>query len=126
VCALAVDGSRGPRRRLKRGAVALARAWGRPIVLARVAARPSLRLPTWDRLALPLPFARIRLDLRGPFATPSEAATRAGRERFRARLERELVDLAEASERALARGSDPGAPRRTAGEDRASTGSDFR
>jgi hypothetical protein len=101
VCALAVDGSRGPRRRLKPGALALARASGRPIVLARVAARPSLLLPSWDRLVLPLPFGTIRLALRGPFATPPEAATRAGRERFRARLERELVDLAEESGRAL-------------------------
>ncbi len=108
VCALAVDGSRGPRRRLKRGALALARASGRPIVLARVAARPSLRLPSWDRLVLPLPFGTIRLALRGPFATPPEAATRAGRERFRARLERELVELAEEGERAL-RARPPGA-----------------
>ena len=104
VCALAVDGSGGPRRRLKRGAVALARASGRPIVLARVVAWPSLKLPTWDRLALPLPFGRIRLELRGPFATPPEAATAQGRERFRAWLERELTDLAEASEQVLARG----------------------
>jgi lysophospholipid acyltransferase (LPLAT)-like uncharacterized protein len=100
VCALAVDGSRGPRRRLKRGALALARALGRPIVLARVGARPSLRLPTWDRLALPLPFGTIRLALRGPFATPPDAATREGRERFRARLERELALLAETGGRA--------------------------
>jgi lysophospholipid acyltransferase (LPLAT)-like uncharacterized protein len=100
VCALAVDGSHGPRRRLKRGALALARATGRPIVLARISARPCLRLPSWDRLVLPLPFGAIRLALRGPYATPPEAATRGGRERFRARLERELALLAEAGERA--------------------------
>jgi lysophospholipid acyltransferase (LPLAT)-like uncharacterized protein len=94
VCALAVDGSRGPRRRLKRGALALARAAGQPIALAHVDARPCLRLPTWDRLVLPLPWSRIRLALRGPFALPPEAATRAGLERFHARLERELLELA--------------------------------
>jgi hypothetical protein len=48
---------------------------------------------------LPLPFATIRLALRGPFPTPRDAASRAGRERFRARLESELLALAEAGER---------------------------
>ena len=104
LCAVAVDGSHGPRRSLKSGGLALARAARKPIVLARVASRRSLRLPTWDRLAVPLPFGRIRLELRGPFATPPEAATAQGRERFRAWLERELTDLAEASEQVLARG----------------------
>jgi lysophospholipid acyltransferase (LPLAT)-like uncharacterized protein len=90
LCAIAVDGSHGPRRSLKRGGIALARAARKPIVLARIASRPCLRLPTWDRLALPLPFGRIRLALRGPHALPEDAATRAGLERFRARLECEM------------------------------------
>jgi hypothetical protein len=100
LCALAVDGSRGPRRRMKRGALALARAAGLSVALAHLEARPCLRLPTWDRLALPLPFARIRLALRGPFALPPEAATRAGLERFRARMEHELRELADRPPRA--------------------------
>lgn len=90
LCAIAVDGSHGPRHALKRGGIAIARAARKPIVLARIASRPCLRLPTWDRLALPLPFGRIRLELRGPHALPEGAATRAGLERFRARLEREM------------------------------------
>jgi lysophospholipid acyltransferase (LPLAT)-like uncharacterized protein len=93
LCAVAVDGSHGPRRSLKGGGLALARAARKPIVLARVASRPCLRLPTWDRLALPLPFGRIRLELRGPYAMPEDAATRAGLERFRARLEREMLAM---------------------------------
>jgi lysophospholipid acyltransferase (LPLAT)-like uncharacterized protein len=97
LCAIAVDGSHGPHRALKRGGVALARALRRPIVLARVATRPALRLPTWDRIALPLPWSRIRLELRGPYALPDDATTRAGLERFRARLEREMLAMASES-----------------------------
>jgi 3-deoxy-D-manno-octulosonic-acid transferase len=103
LCAIAVDGSHGPRRSLKSGGLALARAAGKPIVLARVASRPSLRLPTWDRLALPLPFGRIRLELRGPYPLPEDAATRVGLERFRARLEREMLEMASAAVRSESR-----------------------
>ena len=99
LCAVAVDGSHGPRRSLKCGGLALARAARKPIVLARVASRPCLRLPTWDRLAVPLPFGRIRLELRGPYAMPEDAATRAGLERFRARLEREMLEMAASESR---------------------------
>jgi len=93
LCAIAVDGSHGPRRSLKSGGLLLARAAGKPIVLARIASRPCLRLPTWDRLAVPLPFARIRLELRGPHPLPGDAASRAGLERFRARLECEMNEM---------------------------------
>ena len=95
LCAVAVDGSHGPRRALKAGGLALARAVRKPIVLARIATRPALRLPTWDRIALPLPWSRIRLELRGPYTLPDEAATRAGLERFRARLEDQMLAMAE-------------------------------
>jgi lysophospholipid acyltransferase (LPLAT)-like uncharacterized protein len=103
LCAIAVDGSHGPRRTLKGGGLALARAVRRPIVLAHVATRPALRLPTWDRVAVPLPWSRIRLELRGPYALPEDAATRAGLERVRARLEREMRAMAGAAGAALAR-----------------------
>ncbi len=99
LCAVAVDGSHGPRRSLKRGGPAVARATGRPIVLVRMAARPSLRLPTWDRVIVPLPWSRIRLELRGPYEPSGGGPTRAGRERFRAHLEREMQDMHEARRR---------------------------
>lgn len=94
LCGVAVDGSHGPRRALKSGGLALARATRRPIVLAHVATRPALRLPTWDRIALPLPWSRIRLELRGPYALPEDAETDAGLELFRQRLEREMLAMA--------------------------------
>jgi lysophospholipid acyltransferase (LPLAT)-like uncharacterized protein len=91
---LTVDGSRGPAYRLKRGALVLARECGAPVVLVRTWYARSLRLPTWDRSALPLPFNRIRYAMRGPYAVPADARSRAGLEVFRHRLEDELVELA--------------------------------
>lgn len=79
--AVLADGPRGPARSARPGAAraaALARA---PFVVVGCAARPALRLPTWDALCLPLPFARIAIDV---------AAARPGDER-------ELGDALEAA-----------------------------
>jgi lysophospholipid acyltransferase (LPLAT)-like uncharacterized protein len=98
---LTVDGSRGPAYRLKRGGLVLARECGKPILLVRTAYARCLRLRTWDRSALPLPFNTIRYDVRGPFLVPEEARTREGLEHFRRRLEGELIELTAASCAAL-------------------------
>ncbi len=91
---LTVDGSNGPPYRIKPGGVLIARACGKPVVLVRTWYRRSIRLDTWDRTALPLPFNEIRHYLLGPYFVPEDAATREGFERFRLRLEDDLVDLA--------------------------------
>jgi len=95
--ALAVDGSHGPARRVKPGAAWLASAHGHPVLLAHVACRFGVRLPTWDGLVLPLPFNRIRLALAGPLRAPPGAARGEARERWRAELEAGLARLARAS-----------------------------
>jgi lysophospholipid acyltransferase (LPLAT)-like uncharacterized protein len=66
------DGPRGPRRRAKEGVVQLARMTGRPIVAFGAAARPVRRLGSWDRMQLPLPFARVAIVTVGPLAVPRE------------------------------------------------------
>lgn len=91
---LTVDGSRGPRYRIKHGGIIIARECGRPIVLARTWYRRYLRLPTWDGMALPLPFNHIRYYMRGPYEVPAEAHSADGLERFRRRLENDLIELA--------------------------------
>lgn len=58
---IAVDGPSGPRRQVKPGALWLAAVSGAPIRPVAAAARPALRLPRWDRHAVPLPGASIRL-----------------------------------------------------------------
>lgn len=60
---LATDGPRGPRRLERAGANALARLASARLVQVEVAASPALRLPTWDRHLIPLPFARVEVML---------------------------------------------------------------
>jgi len=90
---LTVDGSKGPALHMKPGGAWLAARCGRPVALARTSCRRGLRLPTWDGTVVPLPWNDIRLRLRGPFEPPPDGDAEA-LERFRARLERELLELA--------------------------------
>jgi lysophospholipid acyltransferase (LPLAT)-like uncharacterized protein len=57
--AVLVDGPRGPARVAKTGIIALARIAERPIQPVAFSARPALRLSSWDRSLIPLPFARV-------------------------------------------------------------------
>jgi lysophospholipid acyltransferase (LPLAT)-like uncharacterized protein len=91
---LTVDGSKGPPFRMKTGGIVIARECGKPIVLARTWYKRCLRLPTWDRMAVPLPFNLIRYYLRGPYTVPENAHTEAGLNQFRQILENDLIDLA--------------------------------
>jgi len=91
---LTVDGSKGPPYRMKTGGILIARECGRPVILARTWYKRSLRLPTWDRMAVPLPFNVIRYYLRGPYMVPESARSEAGLEQFRLEMENNLIDLA--------------------------------
>jgi lysophospholipid acyltransferase (LPLAT)-like uncharacterized protein len=55
---IAVDGPRGPRHHVAPGAIWLAHATGAEMRPVGCAASPSLRLPRWDKLIVPLPGAR--------------------------------------------------------------------
>ncbi|MEZ4862760.1 MAG: hypothetical protein R3C14_15700 [Caldilineaceae bacterium] len=56
---VAVDGPSGPAGRVRPGALWLARFTGCPIIPVGTAASPSIRLPRWDRLVMPLPGAKV-------------------------------------------------------------------
>ncbi len=94
ILALAVDGTRGPAHQMKLGGLMVARECGIPIALVRIWYRHSLRLPTWDRLAIPLPWNEIRCWVDGPHFAPEDAQQDAGLERWRVELERRLAELA--------------------------------
>jgi Kdo2-lipid IVA 3' secondary acyltransferase len=96
VYGITVDGSIGPYHVVKPGALLIAQKCKKPIVLARTWAKRNIRLPTWDRMALPLPFNHIRQLLTGPFFVPENADADTF-ERCRHDLERKLVELAERS-----------------------------
>ncbi len=55
---LTVDGPKGPWRRVKPGAVALAIRHSLPLIPASFSARRVIELRSWDRMVLPRPFSR--------------------------------------------------------------------
>lgn len=62
--AVTPDGPDGPLYRFKRGTEVIARLTGGPILLLQVYARWSVRMPTWDRSLIPLPFSTIEIRCR--------------------------------------------------------------
>jgi hypothetical protein len=83
------DGPRGPAEQVPQGAVMLARTRGTPVILMGIAARPVLKLKSWDRTQIPLPFARGCAVFDGPLAVSRRAdaaAVQAMRADWQARL----------------------------------------
>jgi lysophospholipid acyltransferase (LPLAT)-like uncharacterized protein len=72
VC-LTPDGPRGPRMRAQPGVVHLARVTGAPVIPMAFAASNQRLLGSWDRFALPLPFARGVLAWGAPLRVPADA-----------------------------------------------------
>ncbi|MEE2752258.1 MAG: DUF374 domain-containing protein [Myxococcota bacterium] len=58
---LAVDGPRGPRGCVSPGVEYLATKTGCVVRWAAIDVSPALRLSTWDRFVIPLPFSRLRV-----------------------------------------------------------------
>ena len=69
--AVTPDGPRGPAERMTDGPPLLSRLSGAPVLLVGLAARPCLRLKSWDRAVVPLPFARGVICWDGPIAPPA-------------------------------------------------------
>jgi lysophospholipid acyltransferase (LPLAT)-like uncharacterized protein len=113
---LTVDGSKGPRYRMKTGGIVIARECDKPIALVRTWYKRSLRMNTWDRMALPLPFNEIRYYLRGPYYVPEDANTDEGLARFRLQLENDLIDIAAQSYRDAGQAIPDALVKRTADE----------
>ncbi|HEX7120458.1 MAG TPA: lysophospholipid acyltransferase family protein [Longimicrobiales bacterium] len=88
------DGPRGPRQKLKPGALAAAQATGLPVLPVAAGADRGWWIEGWDRFLVPKPFARIRVAYGEPEIVPREAdaAEIAALER---RLEGELNRLLE-------------------------------
>jgi len=62
IASLTVDGSIGPRRFCKPGAIKLARETGTHIIPCATVASSFWQLKTWDKLQIPKPFSRIILN----------------------------------------------------------------
>lgn len=65
---ITVDGPRGPRHKVKDGAIFLASKTKAPIIAARVYMdRPKIFCKTWDKFQLPLPFSQVTLVYSAPY-----------------------------------------------------------
>lgn len=93
------DGPRGPSQVAAKGAVALARLTGKPVLPVAFAGSRVVRLRSWDRFVLALPFGRIIFCVGNPIAVPPDAddeKEEAARQAFELAMNR-LVDKAEAT-----------------------------
>lgn len=70
--AITPDGPRGPAETMDKGAPVLAQITGAPVLMVGLAAKPSLRLGTWDRTLIPLPFSRGAMVWDGPLVAPRD------------------------------------------------------
>ncbi|HEV8482141.1 MAG TPA: lysophospholipid acyltransferase family protein [Blastocatellia bacterium] len=72
--AFTIDGPRGPAYVAKAGAVTLARHTGQAILPFHITARRRIRLGSWDRLQIPLPFTRALALVGKPIYVGRDAA----------------------------------------------------
>ena len=85
------DGPRGPRFKVKPGALLLAQMSGRPILPMSYAASHAWRIK-WDRFVIPVPFARIAIAIGPPCYVP-RVTDAAGLARLQEQMEEELKRL---------------------------------
>ncbi|MFQ5742268.1 MAG: lysophospholipid acyltransferase family protein [Acidobacteriota bacterium] len=90
--AITPDGPRGPSGCVQPGAIWLSRLTGRPLLPLAFACRPVLRLASWDRMILPLPFGRGAFLYGEPIWVPTDADRRACAA-LQERLARQLDEL---------------------------------
>lgn len=86
-----IDGPRGPRHVAKMGALLLAKKTGQPVLPFGVNAERFWRLPSWDGLQIPKPFARVTVSFAPPLRVAPDADDAA--------LEAKRVELQRALER---------------------------
>lgn len=70
---VALDGSKGPRYRVQSGVLMLAKMTGVPILPVTIDATRKIRLKTWDRMIVPLPFSRMCAVFGEPMTIPRDA-----------------------------------------------------
>lgn len=99
---LTPDGSRGPRMRVQKGVVELAKLSGCPLVPATYSCSNAIIVSSWDRFLLPLPFGRGVFSVGTPIAIDREASP-AQVEDARCALERQMNAMTAAADRTVGR-----------------------
>jgi hypothetical protein len=84
-CDLAItpDGPRGPRGVVQPGVAFLSRELGAPVLPSGIAAHPAWRARSWDRFAVPRPFARVAYAFEEAVEVPREGSEEDLRDRAR-------------------------------------------
>ena len=106
--AMTPDGPRGPRRVVQIGAIYLASRSGMPLVPAGFAFDDCWRVSSWDRMALPRPWARARCVIAEPIEVPP-GISRDRLEEYRQRVQ-DAMDTAQARAERLADGGKTSRP----------------
>jgi lysophospholipid acyltransferase (LPLAT)-like uncharacterized protein len=95
-CILAItpDGPRGPCYQVQEGIIGLAQVTELPIIPVSYHLTFKLRLKSWDRFQVPLPFGQCTVRFGEPIQIPREASE-AEREQLRQELQRRMMALTE-------------------------------
>ena len=88
------DGPRGPCYQVADGVTSLAQLTGLVIVPVAFNLNWKMRVKSWDRFQIPLPFARCEVCVGQPVRVPSEA-TDEQREQIRQQLEQQLREISQ-------------------------------
>lgn len=99
VMAMTPDGPRGPRMRVKRGPIQLAKLAGAPLMGVTWSTSNRIVFDSWDRFILPLPFGRGALIWTDPIDPPAPDASDAEFEAVRLKLEGEMNRIAAEADR---------------------------
>jgi hypothetical protein len=97
--AVTPDGPRGPKRKVKQGALEAARQAGVPILPVGAGTKRAWWFEGWDRFLVPRPFARVHLFYGAPIRVPADAGTE-DLERLARQLEHSLDALTEEADAA--------------------------
>jgi lysophospholipid acyltransferase (LPLAT)-like uncharacterized protein len=90
--AITPDGPRGPCYVVQDGVMSMAQLTGLPIIPFTYNLNWKIRVKSWDRFQIPLPFSRCEMVFDGPMHVPRDA-TDAEREALRQRLESMLRSM---------------------------------
>lgn len=88
------DGPRGPLQVAQAGVVKLAMVTGLPILPLGAVVEPCIRLKSWDRTIIPLPFARCTAHIGKPIIVPRDADD-ATVEKCRLEVQQAMIELSD-------------------------------
>lgn len=90
--AITPDGPRGPCYTVQEGAIGLAQFTGLPIVPVHYYVSPKIRLKSWDRFQIPIPFGRCEVSFGEPMRI-SRDANDAERAALRQELQSRMIQM---------------------------------